>query len=264
VGPEHAVQRLDVPAGRVSLAVELHTLGAQARPLVCFVPGGATDPGRTRPITSPWELRQIRHLAGAGCDALTLNFPGIGHSRGELADNTLRRRGGWVAAAIAAADARIRRGPLVLVGCSMGAHVAALLSDELPVSALALVAPAAYGADAADEPFGPALRACIRRPGSWRDSPAFAAVRRFEGDVLLLLPERDAVIPAGVTEGYARAAGDSAVTVSLREASHHMLRSGRAIDRRAREEVCRRVAWLASRVSGPPEPRASALEHAGR
>lgn len=247
----HAVRRLDLPIAGVTLAAELHVLGGEDRPLVCFVPGGATDPARVRPVTSPWERQQLGHLARAGCDALTLNFPGVGRSTGELSDNTLRRRRRWLAALLARAGAG-RRGPLVLVGCSMGAHVAVLLSREVDVAALALVAPAAYGPGAEDEPFGAPLRAYIRRPGSWRDSPAFAALEAFAGDALLLLPTDDDVIPAGVTAAWVRSARDATI-VWLPGASHHVLRSERPVDARAREDVCARISALA-RAAAEPSP----------
>lgn len=244
----HDVQRLSVACGPVTLAAELHTLGPPGRPLVCFVPGGTIDPRRERPITSAWEREQLSALAGADCDGLTMNFPGVGSSGGELADNTLRRRRRWIEQLLETAVPRAGRGPLVLVGCSMGAHVAALLAETLDVRALALVAPAAYGADAEDAPFGPSLSASIRRPGAWRESPAFAAIRRYRGPVLLLLPEHDEVIPPGVASAYAQAAGPRAQVVSLPAATHRMLSSSRPPDVAARSEICRRIAQLASRA----------------
>ena len=245
----HQVRRLALRCDGATLAAELHTLGGSGtRTLVCFIPGGTTDPSRSRPITSPWEHQQLGALAAAGCDGLTLNFPGVGQSAGNLADNTLERRGRWIEAALAAAAAPSGTTPVVLVGCSMGAHVAALLTTTLPIRALALVAPAAYGAAAVDEPFGPRFAAAIRRAGSWCDSPAFGALRRFSGPVLLLLPADDAVIPRPVTAAILGAAGDADV-VWLRGAAHRVLSSPAPADRRAREEICGRIARLAATVT---------------
>lgn len=242
----HEVHRYAVACGPV-LAVELHRVGGSGRTLVCFVPGGTTDPQRKRPVTSAWEHQQLRELELLGCDGLTLNFAGVGRSSGELIDNTLARRGRWIGEVLEAVAPRGWRGPLVLVGCSMGAHVAALLARQVSACALVLVAPAAYGPAAQELPFSPQFRDVIRRPLSWRCSPAFAAVSRFPGEVLLLLPERDAVIPAEVTRLYQVAAGATA-SVWLPGASHRMLSSSRPEDHRARGLVCAQIAGVASRA----------------
>lgn len=249
----HDVEPLAVCCGDVTIAVELHRLGGSGRALVCFIPGGTTDPSRTRPITSPWERQQLRALALIGCDGLTLNFPGVGQSSGNLADNTLERRGEWIEAVLHAAAASQRRGPLILVGCSMGAHVAALLTRRMAISGLALVAPAAYGSNAVDKHFGASFAAEIRRAGSWHSSPAFAALTHYAGPVLLLLPERDGVIPRLVTASYEAAAGPGSDIVWLRGATHQMLSSDRPEDHRARDVTCDHVAQLATRARAHAE-----------
>jgi len=188
----------------------------------------------------------MRALARIGCDGLTLNFPGVGQSPGDLADNTLERRGDWIEAVLRAAVPD--PGPLILVGCSMGAHVAALLTRRLAISGLALVAPAAYGREAGDKPFGARFAAEIRRPGSWHDSPAFAALRDYPGPVLLLLPELDEVIPPPLTGRYQVAAGPRGDIVWLLGASHRMLSSDRPEDARAREVTCHQIAQLATQA----------------
>jgi pimeloyl-ACP methyl ester carboxylesterase len=250
-GDRHRVESLRVACGSLSLAAEHHGLGGERRTLVCFVPGGAIDPARERPVTSAWEGQQLSALAAAGCDGLTLNFPAIGSSSGALSDNTLARRGVWVAEILEAAVPRGERGQLVLVGTSMGAHVAAVCAARLGAARLVLVAPAAYGAAAVDAPFGRALRRVIRAPESWGDSPAFAAVRDFEGPLLMLLPELDAVIPAGVTRCYRAADGD-ARAIGLEGAGHRMLSGERPADRRARAVVCREIARFAAGPRPPP------------
>lgn len=250
----HHVQRLDVPMAGCRVASELHLLAGANLPLVCFIPGGAIDPRRGRPITSRWETQQLAALAAVPSNGLTFNFPGVGHSDGELADNTLNQRTRWVRTVLHDATAKGATGPLVLVGCSMGAHTAAILTDALPVAALVLVAPAAYGRHTLDAPFGPAFTAAIRAPGSWRDSPAFAAAARYQGRRLLLLPEHDDVIPTGVTSAYTRAITPPGHRLQLPGASHHMLSSDRPEDHLARHTVCQTIAGLVSELNGHHDP----------
>ena len=90
----------------------------------------------------------------------------------------------------------------ILIGSSMGAHVAARLAKEVEAQSLVLFCPAAYSAEAEDVPFGNGFTEIIRRPNSFRDSPAFADLREFRGDFLIIIGDCDEIIPKGVLEAY--------------------------------------------------------------
>ncbi|WP_431033990.1 alpha/beta hydrolase [Streptomyces sp. P6-2-1] len=138
-------------------------------------------------------------FAARGHHALAFDFSGHGASTGRLAELSLRRRREQAAAVIG--EVFGARRPLVLVGFSMSGQTVADLvaSYGRRVAALALCAPGIYGRAAWDVPFGDGFTELIRRPASWRDSRALEAYGRFAGRALLVVPERDEVVPEEVT-----------------------------------------------------------------
>lgn len=120
------------------------------------------------------SLPFLADFAGQGCRALAFDFSGHGESTGELADLSLRRR---YEQAVAVLDAHAPGDdPLILIGFSMSGQTVADLMRHYGrrVAAVGLCAPAVYGPDAWDVPFGTGdsrFSELIRTPDSWRDSP---------------------------------------------------------------------------------------------
>lgn len=133
-------------------------------------------------------------LAAHGHASLTFEFSGNGDSTGVMAQATLRRRQEEsLAAAGLLGDARRP----VLIGTSMGGHLASWAVPRLRPRALVLFCPAAYPADAVDDAFGDGTR-----PGNHADSPAFAGIGEFDGDLLIIGARKDQVVPAATVDGY--------------------------------------------------------------
>nr|WP_262928221.1 MULTISPECIES: alpha/beta fold hydrolase [unclassified Streptomyces] len=166
---------------------------------------------RARYLLDPW--------AEHGHGSLAFDFSGNGESTGELTRATLRRRR---TETLAAAAWLGRDRPPVVVGTSMGAHLAAWTARELRPRALVLFCPAAYPAHAADLPFDGSLV----RPGNHPDSPAYSALRDFEGDLLIFGARQDQVCPPEVVEGYLDSArrARSAEVVWFEECDHFVHR----------------------------------------
>ncbi|MGW0421059.1 alpha/beta fold hydrolase [Streptomyces sp. NPDC003015] len=162
-----------------------------------------------------------------GCHALAFDFSGHGESSGELGELSLRRR---FEQAVAVIDAHAPAGePLVLVGFSMSGQTVADLARHYGerVAALGLCAPAVYAAEAWDVSFGHGdgrFSEIIRRPDSWRRSPALEVLRAYEGRAVLAVPATDAVIPPEVTEAVQEALACRAqfTRFELPEADHHL------------------------------------------
>jgi pimeloyl-ACP methyl ester carboxylesterase/aminoglycoside phosphotransferase (APT) family kinase protein len=150
----------------------------------------------------------LEEFAAHGCHALAFDFSGHGESTGLLRELSLRRR---FEQAVSVIDARARvDGPLILVGFSMSGQTVADLARHYGdrVAALGLCAPAVYAAQAWDVPFGTGdgrFSEIIRRPGSWRESPALDVLRGYEGRAVLAVPGTDEVIPPAVTEAVSAA-----------------------------------------------------------
>ncbi|MFE3031043.1 alpha/beta fold hydrolase [Streptomyces canus] len=175
--------------------------GATAAPTAVLLHGAGR--GSTERL-----LPLLDEFVAHGCHALAFDFSGHGESSGALAELSLRRR---FEQAVAVIDARVPAdGPLVLVGFSMSGQTVADLARHYGerVAALALCAPAVYAGEAWDVPFGRGdgeFSEIIRRPDSWRRSPALDVLRAYEGRAVLAVPGTDAVIPPEVTEAVQEA-----------------------------------------------------------
>lgn len=163
------------PHGAAPSVVHLHGLGATAtRHVIRYL---------------------LDDLAAQGHSSLTFEYSGNGESTGVLEESTLRLRREETLAAGARLSGDVRP---VVMGTSMGAHLAACTIAQLRPRALVLFCPAAYPEDAADTPFGKDLA----RPGDYADSPAFAGIREFDGDLLVIGARHDEVVPARVIDAY--------------------------------------------------------------
>lgn len=148
-------------------------------------------------------LPLLAEFVSRGCRGLAFDFSGHGESTGELRELSLRRR---LEQAVAVIDARVPAGgPLIVVGFSMSGQTVADLVGHYGerVAAVGLCAPAVYGREAWDVPFGEGngrFSEIIRRPDGWRAAPALDVLRAYEGRAVLAVPGTDAIIPPAVTE----------------------------------------------------------------
>ena len=170
------------------------------------------------------NLPLAEDFASLGHTVAALDFSGHGESSGELRDLNLRRRRDQAAGVIE--EVFGTDVPLVLVGFSMSGQTVADLIELYGerVAAIVLCAPGIYARDAWDVAFGAGFTESIRRPESWRTSPAPDAYARFDGRALLVQPEQDAVIPAGVTALITSALSTKAdfSTLRLMGANHRL------------------------------------------
>ncbi|MFF0081417.1 alpha/beta fold hydrolase [Streptomyces canus] len=204
---------------------------------LCGVHGGGLDSGPTAVTavllhgaghgSKERLLPLLDEFVAHGCRGLAFDFSGHGESSGELGELSLRRR---FEQAVAVIDAHAPAdGPLVLVGFSMSGQTVADLARHYGerVAALGLCAPAVYAAEAWEVPFGHGdgrFSEIIRRPDSWRRSPALEALRAYEGRAVLAVPGTDAVIPPEVTEAVQEALAFRAqfTRLELPEADHQL------------------------------------------
>jgi uncharacterized protein len=170
-----AATRLHPPGGRGTAIMALHGLG---------------------PTATRHGIRYVLdYLASHGHGAMCFEFSGNGDSTGLLAESSLQRR---YSEALAAASHLAAYEQPTLIGTSLGAHLAAWLVPKLRPSGLVLFCPATYPAHAADLKFD----SQFVRPGRYADSPAYAGIREFDGNLLIVAAKNDQVVPADVIDGY--------------------------------------------------------------
>ncbi|MFJ4653591.1 alpha/beta hydrolase [Nocardia sp. NPDC088792] len=176
----------------------------------------------------------LDELAESGYGSLTFEFSGNGDSTGILAESTLAGRRAEALAAVAHLDESV---PPVLIATSMGAHLAACIVPEVRPRALILFVPAAYPAGAEHHPFD----GTQARPGNYADSPAFAGLAEFDGDLLIVAGTNDQVARPEVVDGYLAHAGRArSVQVLWFDCDHFIHRWLPGHDL-ARAEVCQAI-----------------------
>ncbi|HEY5072593.1 MAG TPA: alpha/beta hydrolase [Caulobacteraceae bacterium] len=138
---------------------------AGREPLILWLGGFRSNMAGTKAVSlAEWA-------GGKGRAFLRFDYFGHGASDGRFETGTITR---WRGDTLAVID-RLTRGPLVLVGSSMGAWLACLASLARPdrIKALVLIAPAA---DFTEKLLSPGLpreaRAAIERDGAWLHPPA--------------------------------------------------------------------------------------------
>lgn len=142
------------------------------------------------------------HLARQGFGTLRFDFSGWGDSSGQLEKSSLSKRFEEASTVASRLDAS---SSTILIGTSMGGHVAARLSNIINPSHLILFCPAAYAAEAEEVTFGPHFSEILRRPRSYANSLAYDAISRHEGRVLILIGTEDEIIPQEVIDLYLNA-----------------------------------------------------------
>lgn len=203
----------------------LFAAGGQRLAATKIYPSNGNKPGILAlhglgPTATRHSMRYLlEDLADSGYASMTFEFAGNGDSTGSLDESSLRQRREET---LAAAGQLNPDDPPVLIGTSMGAHLAAWCVPELRPRGLVLFCPAAYPAAALDTKFGGRLA----RPASYPDSPAFDGMREFCGDLLIIGARNDEVVPETVIAEYLASAGGakSAAVVWLDDCGHFVHR----------------------------------------
>lgn len=206
-------------------------------PTIVFLPGYASDMEGTK------ALALERWARANGRAFLRFDYAGCGQSEGAFEDQTLA---GWRDNALLMID-RVAKGPIVLVGSSMGGWimllVAAARSDR--IAALVGVAPAPdftdwgftqdekmyllqHGRLERPNPYGPAPTVYTR--AFWQSGEAnrvMGGAIAFAGPVRLLQGQKDADVPWHRAPALAeRLGGDDVQTWLMKDGDHRLSRDG--------------------------------------
>lgn len=172
------IEELHFPVGPEMLAATRVLAAPGETPSVVSFHGTGTTAHRGR-------IRYVLDdLALGGVSSACFDFSGHGESTGQFEAANLEVR---TEEALAAATVLCPPTPRAIIGTSMGAYLAAVLSPHLHPHTLILFAPAAYAFDGLE-------------------SPAFVALRQFEGKLRIIVGRKDEATSAETVARFVRSA----------------------------------------------------------
>lgn len=139
-----------------------------------------------------YKYREI--LAGLGFGTTIFDFLGHGETGGDIYRSSLYCRTRQAQAIIAAEGVAFTG----CIGVSMGAYTALQLSKTIRFRSLILMVPGVYSSAAYQVNFGDDFSAIIRKHRSWEHTDAWDIAAQFDGHLLVIAAENDAIIPAEI------------------------------------------------------------------
>lgn len=211
----------EVPIGEKRLSI-LVNMPRKSNDWVVFLFGGSRTRGKER--FTEWQ----KTLAQENINSVSFDYSGTGKSTGNFFASSLANRINETAAIIRWLKKNFgSKIQFTVCGGSMGAYIALGVCRIFPKSIknLILFCPAAYAKESHFVCFGPEFTACIRKPNSWKNSLSFEGIQQFTGRVLLLVPEKDEVIPARIPPEYLRRARSASEIkyITIPAATHNLL-----------------------------------------
>ncbi|SRR5258708_4270360 len=182
------------------------------------------------------ELQEF--LADKGYSSFSFDFRGVGESTGVFADGSLQHRLQDAQAAFDEFESRVDS--IIVVGCSMGGHVAARLTETREVYALILLYAAAYAEEAENKPLNEEFTKILRRENSWKNSLAFIAVENYQGKILSMYGENDTVVPKELQNEFKRKIRKGTFLI-LPKASHLFLVHKNEEQEKSKEQAFKQI-----------------------
>lgn len=136
-------------------------------------------------------------IIASGLNILAFDFSGHGESTGELKKCSLQKR---VNEAKEMINSFASEEPLIICGSSMGGYVSIKLLEFYKIDSLILFCPALYDKKAYEIPFDEGFTDIIRSPESWKNTDVLTLLEKFTGKILVVLGEKDEVIPGEVID----------------------------------------------------------------
>ncbi len=141
------------------------------------------------------NIRKI--LSKKNITTYSFDFIGYGETVGDIKKTSLESRVKQSLSVIASEKIDYK---LSIIASSMSGYVAMKLTQFYKIENLILLAPAVYDSSAYSVTFGLKFTEIIRKPYSWKNSDIWEINKKFKGNFLLLVAEKDQIIPREITE----------------------------------------------------------------
>lgn len=146
---------------------------------------------------------------------------GVGESSGKFHEGSLIKR--HIDAQSAYDELSKYVSKIAVIGCSMGGHIATMLSESKKTEKLILLYPAAYSHTAEDLELGKKFTRVLRTPNSWTTSNSFRLITDFGENVLMIYGEKEEIIPEEVQLAYKNSIANKDNFVILKHGTHGLL-----------------------------------------
>ncbi len=177
--------------GNETLVGNLFTLSDEDKAKVVFLHGGGNGSKDAR-----YYMQE--KLLERGISSFAFDFSGHGESSGEISSSSLEKR--FVEAKESIEKFLSVDEGICICGSSMGGHIAIKLLELFSVNSLILIAPAIYSKQAFNIDFDKGFTEELRRNGSFRDNDTMELINKYDGNLLLILGEKDKVIPKEIVQ----------------------------------------------------------------
>jgi len=180
--------------------------------------------------------------------SFSFDFRGVGESKGVYEESTLNKR---LTDAVSAYDFFNQHvDSIVVVGTSMGAHVAVMLSVRRQTSGLILLYGAAYAKEADDKPFNKELTKILRKKDSWKSSSVFPILKQTLQPVLVTYGKSDTVVPKEIQQAYKEVLKPTDTFIELPHASHIILNATNKEEELEKQKVFQKIMEFLDTMSG--------------
>lgn len=191
-------------------------------------------------------------LADNGFGSFVFNHSGILPSEGNVGNTTLelRLKEARIALATILGLSAPKSQNVVVMGVSMGGHIAAQLATEIKAHGLILCEPGSFIESAEDKPFGPLFSKELRREQNWDmvKTRSFDSIKDYTGNLLVVAAENDTVVPKEIPKRYFSEAQQTRTReiYSLKNATHFYFRTNdSAVNPEWRKDFYKKtISWL--------------------
>jgi len=221
-------------AGEEKLAGLLVRGNASEKPEVLFLHGAGRG-SKQRPLPIAEYLLEKEKVS-----SFLFDFSGHGESSGILVASSLAKR---VAEARAALQFFNPKEKFSICAFSMGGHIALELLADFQIENLVLFYPGIYTHKAKEVQFNQNFSEIIRQPESWKQATVIKNLHTFRGNLLIVIGDKDGVIPSGVIELIDAAAQQTKRKEVLRiQGADHLFLQKLLQDPTQKQMLCEKVA----------------------